>query len=253
MVRISRPSASFSTWLDERVDAGAGFGELARGHPATPGQLSTAVRELVEIGFERALEDVAALGELFDLAGDKSVDAAAALGELVEVVLQRLGQAARPTANFSTWLVEEAVDAGDVGLKRLDSVSRPWSSLCICSATMPLDICRLSFSFSTSVSSTCEIELRPSANFWIWLSTRLSIADKIGLEGARKDVAAFGELFDLCRDDAVDVGARLGRACRDPLPARATGCCGLRPACRHGRRPFRQCSDGLAPVSASLR
>ena len=147
---------------------------------------------------------------------------------------------ARPTANFSTWLVSRPLMPARSASSACASVSRPSSSFRICSETMPSTTCRLSFSLSTSTSSTFEIELRPSANFWIWLSTRLSMADKSAFS-ARERMSRPSASFSTCAATMPSMSERSPPAWRDPLRARATGCCGLRPACRHGRRPFRQC------------
>ena len=73
------------------------------------GLVGDGVADRVEVGFERALENVAAFGKLLDLAGDQSVDAGAALGQLGEIVFQRLRQGSSDLA--PAWLMCSATDA----------------------------------------------------------------------------------------------------------------------------------------------
>ena len=224
LVRMSRPSAIFSTWLATICRCRRGSRKLARSlaraRVAAFASFSTCryqrvhvgavACQLVQVGFERALEDVAAFGELLDLAGDQTVDARAALGQLVEVVLQRLGEAARPTANFSTWLFEQAVDAGEVGFQRLGKG--------FAAAVEPLQL--LGDHAFDDLPAFLELldvgleHLRRSNCGRRRISGPGSRPDcrcrQVGLQGARKDVAALGELLDLGGDDAVDAGPSLG-------------------------------------------
>ena len=92
---VERSWTSLSEWPCRRLLTFSRSASSTRANSRTVfGQLLRLVGngapDRVEIGFQRALEDVAAFGQLLDLAGNQPVDAGAAFRQLGEVVLERL-------------------------------------------------------------------------------------------------------------------------------------------------------------------
>ena len=151
-----RPSASLATW------------------PATISSIARGFGKLLEVGFERAGQDVAALGQFLDLAGDQSVDACTAFGELLQVGFQRAGEDVAASASFSTW-----------------------------PATSPSMLDRVSASLSRSASSARSEDI---AAFGELLDLTGDKAVDAG--------AAFGQLAEVGLQRARQDAAALGTACR---------------------------------------
>ena len=105
---------------DQRVDAAAGF------------------RQLVQVGFQRALENVAAFGELFDLAGDEPVDAGAAFARACQdrPAAPGSGRRGRPRTSRHGCSRRPLMPARSAS-SAWASVSRPDRAAAVCSATMP--------------------------------------------------------------------------------------------------------------------
>src|SRR6187551_911398 len=81
--------------------------------------VGTCLRNLVEVGFQSALQDVSAFGEFLDLAGDEPVDACTALRKPFKVILQRFGQAGAADGKLLDMAFEKTVDTGKIGFERL--------------------------------------------------------------------------------------------------------------------------------------
>ena len=178
---------------DQRIDVGA------------------RIRELVQVGFQGALEDVAAFSQLLDLACNEPVNACAALRQLLEVVLQGLGQARAADRELLDMACEQAVDAGEIGFQRLgEGLAAPVQPLQLFGDHAFDDLPALLQLFDVAFQHMRH-RIASIGEFLDLAFHQIVDRRQVGLEGARKDVAAFRELLDLGGDDAVDVCTRLGQ------------------------------------------
>ena len=225
---MSRPSASFSTWLgDQPVDAGPALGELG------------------EIGFERPREDVAAFGEFLDLAVDQPVDAGPALGQLGEIGLERAGgcrglrRASRPgrrpcrrcwSGSRTAWRDRPPAHArGCCGLRpACRHGRRPFRQ---CSIGFGRASARSSLSARARFSRPAVEPVELAFQCRVDAGARFVDLAQVVLEGRDDQGAAFRQFLDLLADGAPRSRNGLRRISAD-RPAVPPPCGrGLRPAC----------------------
>ena len=191
------------------VDILAGFGELA------------------EIVFQRAGQHVAAFGQLADMAGNDVVDIAAAFGQLLQVGFQRALEDVAAFGQLLDLAGDQAVDAG-AAFGQLGEIGFQGAPENVAAFGQLLDL---------------------AGDQAVDAGAAFGELGKIVFQRARQDVdALLGRALDLAGDEAVDASAALDQLVRGRLPARASGCRGLRRASRPGRRPGRRCWTGFRPA-----
>ncbi len=206
---------------------------------------------------QRLRQDGAAVRELLDMAVEQAVDAG-------DVGFQRLDRASRPLIEPLQLLGDHAFDGQpaflqlrDVGLERLRDRIAAVGEFLHLAAT------RLSIAGRSALSARDRMS-RPSASFSTWAATMPSMPDaalgqlaEVGLQSARQDVAALGQLADVAGDHFVNVHAGLDEflrvfgerarqalaACRQPFEL----------VVRARRRSSARCSLILRRSSSSAR